>query len=189
MPEIETARLRLRKFITDDLDDFASICSDPDVMRYIGTGKPVSREEIEAIHLSGYIRFWEKRGMGRFAVIYKENNELIGYCGFRLFSYPGLNLFGNTPEIVYLLKKAFWCKGLALEAAKACLKYGFKQLGFERIVGLTRSENVPAQRVMERIGMRYETDVLCLDLDCVAYSILREEFQPDDSLYLFNDTF
>lgn len=187
MPDIETARLRLRRFTLDDLDTFASICVDPDVMKYIGAGSPVSREELEPMYLSGYIEYWKKHGFGRFAVILKERDELIGYCGLRLFSYPGLMLFDDTPEIVFLLKKTFWGKGLASEAARACLKYGFEHLKFGLIVGMTRSENIAAQRVLERIGMKYDNDVRYMDLDCVAYTILPEDFQPDDFLYILHD--
>ena len=187
MPDIETARLRLRRFTLDDLDTFASICIDPDVMKYIGAGNPVSREELEPAYLSGYIEYWKKHGFGRFAVIHKERSELIGYCGLRLFNYPGLRLFDHTPEIVFLLKKTFWGMGLAAEAARACLRYGFEQLRFALIVAMTRSENIAAQRVLERIGMKYESDARFMDFDCVAYTILPEEFQPDDFWYTLHD--
>ena len=110
-------------------------------------------------------------------------------CGLRLFSYPGLMLFDDKPEIVFLLKKAFWGKGLATEAARACLKYGFEHLKFALIVGITRSENISARRVLERIGMKYENDVRYMDVDCVAYTVLREDFQPDDFPYILHDRF
>jgi RimJ/RimL family protein N-acetyltransferase len=187
MLEIETARLRLRRFTLDDLDDFASICSDPDVMKYIGAGKPVSREALEPIYLSGYIKYWEKHGFGRFAVIHKEYGELIGYCGLRLFNYPGLEMFDNTPEIVFLLKRTSWGMGIATEAARASLRYGFEQLKFARIVGITRRENLAAQRVLERIGMKYQNDVCYLDFDSRVYSMLRGEFQPNNFLYILGD--
>lgn len=189
LPDIETARLRLRRFTLDDLDTFASICIDPDVMKYIGAGNPVSREELEPTYLSGYIEYWRKHGFGRFAVIHKERDELIGYCGLRVFSYSGLMLFDDTPEIVFLLKKAFWGKGLATEAARACLKYGFEHLKFALIVGMTRSENISARRVLERIGMKYENDVRYMDLDCIVYTILAEDVQPDDFPYILHDRF
>ena len=64
MPEIETARLRLRRFTLDDLDTLVSICSDPDVMKYIGAGNPVSREELEPMYLSGYIYSYRNATIG-----------------------------------------------------------------------------------------------------------------------------
>lgn len=190
MPDIETARLRLRRFTIDDLDTFASICTDPDVMKYIGAGTPVPREELETMYLSGFIDYWKKHGFGRFAIIHKERGELIGYCGIRLFSYPGLNIFDNTPEIVFLIKKTFWGMGLASEAAGACLKYGFEHLRFALIVGITRSENLAAQRVLEKIGMNYANDARFLGHDCIAYTIQPDEFQSADFPYiLHHDSF
>ncbi|HLG16649.1 MAG TPA: GNAT family N-acetyltransferase [Blastocatellia bacterium] len=179
--KIETIRLRLRRFTHNDLDDFASICSDPDVMKYIGAGTPVSREELEPVFLSGYINYWDKHGFGRFAVINKERDELIGACGLRRFAYPGLDLFENNLEIVFLLKKSFWRQGFATEAAKACLTYAFDHLSAERVVAMTMRENVASRRVIEKIGMEHETDVRFLDSDCVVYVIARQAFQSDDS--------
>ena len=186
MHEIETARLRLRRFTPDDLDDFASICSDPEVMQHIGEGNPLSKEEAGP-HLSGYIKYWEKHGFGRFALTHKEHGELIGYCGFRLFNYPGLRLFDDTPEIVFMLKRTSWGMGLAAEAARACLRYGFEQLKFPLIVAITMSENIASLRVLERIGMKYKTDTRYMEFDCKVYKLLREEYQPADSLYVLHD--
>jgi len=186
MPGIETARLRLRPFTLDDLNSFASICSEPEVMKYIGAGKPVSKEEAEP-HLSGYINYWEKHGFGRFAVTHKQRGELIGYCGFRVFNYPELRLFDDTHEIVFPVKKSSWGKGLASEAARACLRYGFEHLKFELIVAITRSENIASQEVLERIGMKCGSHVSYMDLDCVVYEILWGGFQPDDFLYILHD--
>jgi len=182
IPEIETTRLRLRSFMPDDLDDFASICSDREVMKHIGTGEPISRKEAE-LHMSGYVKYWAKQGLGRFAVTHKEHGELIGYCGFRLFRYPGLRLFANTPEIVFLRKKTSWGRGLAAEAARACLRYGFEQKKYPRVVAITRGENTASQRALERIGMKQGKNVHYMEFDCAVYSILLEEFQPGDFLY------
>lgn len=108
-------------------------------------------------------------------------------CGLRLFNYPGLTLFDDTPEIVFLLRKAFWGMGLAAEAARACLRYGFEQPRSALIVAMTRSENIAAQRVLERIGMKYKSDVRFMDFDCIVYTTLPEEFQLDDFLYTLHD--
>lgn len=188
MLEIETARLRLRRFTHDDLDDFASICSNAEVMRYIGAGNPISKEETEP-HLSGYINYWEQHGFGRFALSHKEHGELIGYCGFRFFKYPGLSLFDGAPEIVFLLKRTFWEMGLAAEAARACLKYGFEHLGFTLIVAITTSDNIKSRRVLERIGMKHVNDLRYMDVDCITYTILPEGFQPDPFAYILHDSF
>lgn len=171
MPELETARLRLRMFMLDDLDALARILGDPDVIRYVGTGQPTSREET-ANAMQSFIRHWQQHGFGRWAVVEKERGELIGYGGLR-------SLFG-TPEVTYLLAKSYWGQGLATEVARACLRYGFSQLVSERIVAVTKLENVASQRVLQKVGMKYERHAHYYGIEVVCYRILREEYRPDE---------
>src|SRR5712692_11266922 len=79
---IETARLRLRMFRPEDLDDLAGLFADPDVMRYVGNGKPVGREEAEKALLS-IIQHWHRHGFGRWAVEEKETRRFVGFGGLR----------------------------------------------------------------------------------------------------------
>src|SRR4051794_36194694 len=85
MAEIETARLRLRMFSPRDLDDLMLIFGDPDVMKYLGieAGTTLTRDEVE-VTLEKMIEFWANHGFGRWAVINKEDNKMIGLCGLRL---------------------------------------------------------------------------------------------------------
>ena len=175
-PEIETARLRLRRFTLDDLDALYLIFRDPDVMRFLGTGEAVTREASEP-HLINYIeRYWEEHRFGRWALVCKDRNELIGQCGLRIRD--------DKPELVYLLAKRYWGMGLATEAARACLRYGFEELKLEQIIAVTRPGNVGSRRVLERIGMKHEKDVWVDDMDCVYYSISSESYQPRDEHYV-----
>lgn len=177
MPEIETSRLRLRLFTPDDLDDLERLFSDPEVMQYLGVeaGKTLSREET-AKALRDFIKGWHERGFGRWAVIHKETNRFIGLCGLKLFE--------GQPELIYVLEKAYWGRGLATEAARAALRYGFEEVKLERIVAVTRPENVASQRVMRSIGMKWEGEGLYYGVEGVGYAITGEEFLPDESLYI-----
>jgi len=176
VPEIETARLRLRRFTPDDLDAFAQIIADPDVMKYIGAGETFSVEGAKP-HLKNFIeKYWESHSFGRWALIYKDSGTLIGHCGLRMLE--------GTPELVYLLAKLYWRTGLATEAARACLRYAFEELGLETIVAVTKPENSASRRVLEKIGMKYERDARYHEIDCVYYSVTRESYQPNDSYYL-----
>ena len=166
--EIETARLYLRQFKAGDLDDLHPIFNDVEVVRYLKAEPPVSRKETERALLS-IIQHWERHGFGRWAVIDKESGRLIGYGGLR-------NLLG-TPELVYLLDKAFWGRGLATELARACLKWGFEELTCERIVAVTRPEHTASRHVMEKIGMTYEKNTCYLDIEVVQYTISRATYQ------------
>jgi RimJ/RimL family protein N-acetyltransferase len=168
MDVIETARLHLRQFTPGDLDDLYPIFSDVDVVKYMKTGLPVSRAETESALMS-IINHWEQHGFGRWAVDDKETGKLIGYGGLR-------NLDG-TPELVYLLAKPYWGMGLATEVANACLKWGFEERNFERIVAVTKPDHAASRRVMEKIGMVYERDATYHDIDVVLYAISRPTFQ------------
>ena len=84
------------------------------------------------------------------AILHKENNEFIGWCGLdhRKPNQANAVLF-------YLLKNKYWGRGLATEAAKAVLEYAFCQLGLTQVDSGASSENIGSKRVMEKIGMRY----------------------------------
>ena len=177
MQEIETERLRHRILRPEDLADLMSIVGDSEVMTYIGVdgGIALSREEAEDA-LTKMIAFWNQRGFGRWAVLNKSTGHLIGLCGLRLMD--------NTPELFYAFAKEVWGSGLATESAKACLRYGFEELGFDRIVAASRHANAASIRVMEKIGMKYEKDINYQGVDAVCYAITRDMFVVDDSKYL-----
>src|SRR5215208_6657652 len=81
VPEIETERLLLRRFTSDDFDALFKILSNPEVTKYFGEGNTPSREETFSL-LNKYIDlYWQEYHVGKWAVIYKENQELIGFCG------------------------------------------------------------------------------------------------------------
>ena len=176
MPEIETARLRPRMFVPSDLDDLARLLMSPEVMRYIGVeaGKTLTLEETEE-HLQNFIEGWRRRRFGRWAVVEKKTNRFIGLCGLKLLE--------EEVELIYLLHEAYWGRGLASEAARASLRYGFEELELERIVAVTRPENISSQRVMERIGLRRAGDVRSYGVDAVCYVIERKDYEPGDALY------
>src|SRR6185503_11559567 len=131
MPCIETQRLILRPFECSDLEALFALNSDPEVMRYIGEGKVLSKEET-AIRLTSIIGHWEKHGFGLWAAMHKEQGEFTGFCG--------LMHLDNTLEIEvgYRLAKSYWRMGLATEGARASLDYGFDKLKLDRIVAVAQ---------------------------------------------------
>jgi RimJ/RimL family protein N-acetyltransferase len=171
---IETARLRLRMFGPEDLDDLAALFADPEVVRYVGDGKPIDREEAGKT-LDSIIQHWHRYGFGRWAVEDKTTREFVGYGGLR-------SLFG-MPEVVYHFATRHWGKGLATELGKASLKYGFETHRFARIVAIAKPENAASIHVMEKLGMHFEKRTSYYNVDVVQYAIARENFRPDDSAY------
>jgi RimJ/RimL family protein N-acetyltransferase len=179
MPEIETARLYLKMFRPGDLDDLARIYADAEVMKYL-SGHALSREETES-WLKYFIAGWESYGFGWWAVTCKASNQLIGHCG--------LQFINVTPEVevTYGLARAYWRKGLASEAARACLRYGFEELELDRIYALAEPGNVGSHRVMERVGMTYDKTGYYKDNlfegDLVYYVLSRGDYPGDGGAY------
>ncbi len=179
MPQIETLRLRLRPFVAADLDELARLVADPQVMRYLGRegGRTMTRAEAEEV-LNKFIAGWRERNFGHFAVLLKGQERLIGLCGLKLLE--------DTPELLYALGREWWGRGYAPEAARACLRYGFEELGLERVVAVTRPLNHASRRVLEKTGMRYQQAVRPYGVTAILYALTRAEFQPDDSFYRFS---
>jgi RimJ/RimL family protein N-acetyltransferase len=146
MKILETERLILRNWTLDDAPKLFEICSNAEVMKFIGTRKP--HETIEQANeiLRWATDYQKENNFCRWAVILKENQEIVGSCGF---ARP----HGTTEiELGYFLARKFWGKGLATEAAGACLRYGFENLNFREIIAMTDLENVASQKVLEKIG-------------------------------------
>lgn len=148
---LETERLALRTWTPEDAHAGFAIWSDPEVMRYIGTGQPNADVEQTRAWLGRMIAHQQKHGFCFWAVVEKESNQLIGSCGL------AYQLDGGTPiEFGYTLARTHWGRGLATEAAGACLSYIFDNLPLTEIAASVDSRNVASQRVLEKIGFRYQ---------------------------------
>lgn len=168
MQQIETARLYLRQFTPDDLDDLYRIYSDPEIMKYLAG---VRTREATEIAINTMLKRWEENNFGMWALVHKIDRKMIGRCG--------LGFLDNTPEVElgYTLDKVYWNQGLATEASFASLNYGFQILKLERIVAIARPENIASQRVIQKVGMKYEKNAHYYETDVVYYSISRESYQ------------
>ena len=144
---IETERLRLRPLCQSDLDAYAEMCSDPEVMRYIATGRTLTRAEAWR-NLAMMIGHYHLRGYGLWATELRASGELIGRVGcWNPEGWPGL-------EIGWMLRRRFWHQGFATEAARACVAYAFDVLQVPRVISLIHPKNLPSMRVAERLGER-----------------------------------
>ena len=174
--ELETARLRMRLFTPADLDRLSEMTRDPEVIRYIGYGHPLSREETW-LNLEKIMNGFRRRGYGRWALERRDTGALIGYCG----------LSSGNPEVgielAYLLAREEWGQGFAVEAGRASLRYGFETLGVDSIAGLTLHGNGRSCRVLERLGMRFVCNALYYDFACVHYALARADWRDDGSYY------
>jgi [ribosomal protein S5]-alanine N-acetyltransferase len=180
--EIETARLRLKQFTDRDLAAYARIYADPEYTRYSPKGA-VPQEQAREASRAAYDYFtshWQQHGFGVWAVCDRAQNKLIGQCGLNCLPDS------NEVEVLYRLDRAYWNQGLATEAAKASLKYGFEQVKLDKIVALTLPHHIASRRVMEKAGLHYAKDAHIYGLDVVYYTLHQTQYQPDDSMYILS---
>jgi ribosomal-protein-alanine N-acetyltransferase len=188
LPEIETCRLRLRPMTLDDLPPLAHMFADPEVMRYLPTGESRSVEETQ-VELSYMVDHWQQRGFGVWAVTLQDTGEFVGYCGLQyLHEEPGgvtaeAIQGGTDVEVVAGLAKPYWQQGIAPEATRAALRYGFETVRLARIVAAIHPDNDASRHILQSMGMKYDDSVRYYGNDVPHFVIRRDEFHPDDSVY------
>jgi RimJ/RimL family protein N-acetyltransferase len=149
MLPLRTPRLVLRAFAPGDGDELHAMDGDDRVMRYLAGGlKGRTRAESDVSLDRMVARATATPGYGLLHASRKEDGYFVGGCG--LFTLPE----GDGVEIAYRLRHDCWGQGYATEMARAVLAHGFDTLGLPVVTGLTWPENVPSQRVLQKIGMR-----------------------------------
>jgi [ribosomal protein S5]-alanine N-acetyltransferase len=150
---IETKRLLLRTFTSNDAQLIYDLNNDSNVTRF--TYDPMidiehARQVLENIILPQYALY----NHGRWAVHLRENLEFIGWCGLKYRPER------HEVDLGYRFKKSAWGNGYATEAADACLKYGFEKLSMRKIIGRAVPENEASWKILEKIGMRFTGEEL-----------------------------
>lgn len=157
---IETERLLLRRPRPEDADALHELYADPEVMRYIGTGETFSRDETHA-WVEKALQRWAANGFGHFVI--ERDSVVIGRCGFLVWDPVEwrVRTYGEGAEVElgWMLGRAHWGNGYAIEAASACRNHAFAELGLSRLISLIAPGNQRSMRVAERLGSHYERDV------------------------------
>jgi ribosomal-protein-alanine N-acetyltransferase len=178
MVTVATARLCLRRLQPTDMDAYYQrIYADPEVMRTLPTRQPLSRADFEARIPIFMVEHWHTHGFGPWAVIHQPDNQFIGHCGLRY--WPG----SADVEVLYALAKPYWQRGLATEAARASIRYGFEHLHLERIIAAALVDNYASRRVLEKSGLHYDKMFAFHGLTVAGYVLSRTEYQADDAPY------
>jgi len=157
---LETERLLLRRLILADLDALFALYCDPEVRRYFPEGTLTYEETKEELEwfLNGHPKHPE---LGLWATIYKPTGSFIGRCGLLPWTIEGQ----SEVEVAYLLDKAYWGQGLATEAARAIIDYGFEQLHLTRIICLMDPAHQASRNVAEKVGLMLEVELPGIDGD------------------------
>ena len=171
MQTLASERLVLRMFRDSDLDDYAEMCGDPDVMRYLGDGNPLSRAEAWR-NMALVVGHWQLRGFGLWAVEERRTGFMVGRVGcWQPEGWPGL-------EVGWALRRKFWGRGYATEAALVALDHAFNRLGRAHVISLIQPENSPSVAVALRIGMSFEGYSQVMGHPVLMYGIERRPTSP-----------
>src|SRR5689334_6073457 len=162
--KLETERIMLLPWESEDWRGFRPIATDPRVMQYISEGVPWPDSRIVEF-VERQRRHFTSLGYCLRKLTTKGENEIAGFCGLQpLDDLPGI-------EIGWWLAPHFWGQGLATEAAAKVLEDGFGRCGLQRVIAIARRENKRSTRVMEKLGMRFEREIQQHGIDVVLYAI------------------
>jgi ribosomal-protein-alanine N-acetyltransferase len=150
IPSIKTERLNLRKIYVSDYEDmyeYAHLASVPKYLTwYPHPSKQYTKEYLQYVSTQYNIgNFYD------WAVTLKEEGRMIGTCGFTRFNFTS-----NSGEVGYVLNPDYHGRGIATEAVRQVMKFGFEELGLHRIECKFMEGNEASRRVMERVGMKFE---------------------------------
>ena len=167
--KLETERLLMRWFREDDFVAHAEISADPEVMRFLGDGRPMT--ELEAWRqMAAIMGHWYFRGYGIWAIEEKQTGNLIGRIGFmNPQGWPGF-------ELGWTLGSKYWGKGYASEGARRALEYAFTEMNRDHLISLIDPENVASIRVAERLGETVKGRTQLMGKDVLIYGIDRQHW-------------
>ncbi|MGG2065014.1 GNAT family N-acetyltransferase [Bacillus sp. S14(2024)] len=175
-PTLITERLCLRPLTIQDAADIFEYASNPEIATYT-VWYPHETLQDSQIFVQSILDQYEKGEMAAYGIELKNEKRIIGTCGF--IEYDKNH---HKAELAYALSPNYWRRGIATEAAKACIHYGFETLQLNRIEARCHASNVQSEQVLKRLGMQYERTfrkdmfVKGAYRDTKMYAILRDEY-------------
>ena len=168
---LHTARLRLTRIQPADLDDYIRMYADPRVMATLGG---VRTPEWVATYLDTQIAHRWQHGFGFWTLRDVATGQFAGRGGLRHATVNG------KPEIElgYGFVLECWGRGLATEFTRESLRVAFEELKLAELTCFTLPTNLASKRVMEKVGFRYEGDIVHFDLPHVLYRLTAAEWRP-----------
>jgi RimJ/RimL family protein N-acetyltransferase len=168
-PTLETERLVLLPLSADEADSLHRISNEPNVRRYLWDGELVSEATLKGF-IAQSDRMFSKERIGLFGVRMRGREDLLGFCGF-------VRLGGmEEPELWYELTQKVWGRGIATEAARACLRYALEEAGMERVIAGADVPNTASLRVIEKLGMKYLGNINARAPEEPYFALYREDF-------------
>jgi RimJ/RimL family protein N-acetyltransferase len=167
---LRTERLILTPWEGPDWTALRPIAQDPEVMRYITGGVPWTDEKIQSF-VDRQVKLYAERGYCRWKLTEQPTGEVIGFCG------PGAWRDGLEPEIGWWLARRCWGRGLATEAARAALGDAFERVRLDRLISVAMPANAASRRIMEKLGLRFESEFESEGTRLVRYATDRAAYE------------
>lgn len=146
----ETERLLIRPVSVDDADIIFQLYNMPNFIKFIGIKNINSLSDAENYIKSKFLPQIEKRGFGNYILVLKEGNQKIGSVG--IFEREGL----DVADIGFSVLEKFEGKGLMFEAAQKVKSVGMEDFGLNKISAITSKDNSSSQKLIERLGLKFQ---------------------------------
>ncbi|GIP53691.1 GNAT family N-acetyltransferase [Paenibacillus vini] len=175
-PQLETERFILRKLTSADAGDLFHYFSNDEVTKYYDLNSFVELRQAEDLIQSWNSRYLENKGF-RWAITVKPDNKVIGTCGYHNWAKEHYKA-----EIGYELNPSYWRQGVMTEVLQEILRFGFEDLGLNRIVAFIDPDNIRSRYLLEKTGFHeegylkqcfYEKDQF---VDAVIFSLLKSQY-------------
>ena len=165
VPEsFQTARLEGEKLSPEHLADLLVLHQDPELMAELGG----VRDNVETSrYLTRNLNHWAAHGFGVWMLRLRGGERSIGRVVLRWLSTGSI----NDVEIGFALLPGYWGRGLATEAAEFCLNLARTDLDLKTLIGITTPGNQASQRVLSKLGLRYESEAVVEGAKCLLYRV------------------
>jgi ribosomal-protein-alanine N-acetyltransferase len=160
---LTTDRLTLRVFRPDDAPTLFAILQTPNIMQYFPTPTTPDMGRVERL-IARQIEGWERLRRTFWALEWRASGELLGWCGLQYLPDT------EETEVGYLLAQPWWGQGIATEAARRAVAYGFAELALEEIIGITHPENTASQNVLKKAGLVFTGPAHYFNMDCCRFA-------------------
>jgi len=162
---LETERLLLRLPEPKDVDGYAEVFGDPEVVAFLGMEQQTREDQVAGV--ARMLHHWRRYGVGLFSAVRRSDQRLLGRVGFLMWDperWVGAmryDLEGELEtEIWWTLGRAYWGEGYATEAALACRDWALGELGLTRLISVIAPDNAASIRVAEKLGETLEREDL-----------------------------
>ena len=149
---LKTERLILREMLVSDAEALFEMDSNPKVHQYLWN-KPLTNSSEVQSYIESVKNQYLENNIGRFVVVLKETNELIGWAGIK-YNTEMVNNKIHFYDIGYRLNERFWGKGYASEASFAWLDYGFNVMKIKVMEAAAHSDNIASNKILLKIGLK-----------------------------------